>query len=61
MVRDFSSDPSLNSTFVTCNPATSRVFAQSAKDNILCMAQHSIQARRKLRKGAANLNLSIGA
>lgn len=47
--RQFASEPSLNGTFVTCNPST-RVFAQSATDNVLFMAYNSIVARRRIRK-----------
>jgi hypothetical protein len=45
--REFASPPSLNSTFVSCVPST-RVFADTANDNIYVMANHSIQARRLL-------------
>lgn len=44
--RIFSSDPALNSTFVTCSPADDRVFAVPSQDVIYVMAKHSIQARR---------------
>jgi hypothetical protein len=50
LVRDFSADTALNSAFVTCNPAISRVFAQSSKDNLLSMNQHKIAARRIVKK-----------
>lgn len=43
--RDFGSAPSLNSTFVSCVPTT-RVYADTANDNLYVMANHSIQARR---------------
>lgn len=46
--RIFSSDPALNATFVKSNP-TNRIFAdQTGTDNVLCMIQHSVQARRQL-------------
>lgn len=45
MARIFSSDPTLNSTFVTSNP-TKRVNAVSTNDVLWIMANHSIQARR---------------
>lgn len=43
--REFGSAPSLNSTFVSCVPAT-RPFADTSGDNLYVMANHSIQARR---------------
>lgn len=49
MARSFSSDPALNSAFVTANP-TSRIFAASTNDTMYCMANHSIQARRLVSK-----------
>lgn len=45
--RVFSSDPSLNSTFVGCTP-TKRVLASSGTDALYVMANHSVQARRQL-------------
>lgn len=45
--RDFSSDPTLNSTFVQCVP-TERTFAVPGNDVLWVMAHHSIQARRPL-------------
>lgn len=46
LARIFASDPALNSTFVTSNPSN-RIFAdQTGTDNVQCMIQHSIQARR---------------
>lgn len=45
LARDFSSDPALNSTFVTSTP-TKRVFAATSADCLYVMAKHSIQARR---------------
>jgi hypothetical protein len=45
MAREFSADPALNSTFVTCNP-TDRVYASTTEDQLYVMANHSIQARR---------------
>lgn len=47
MARIFSSDPALNSTFVTSVP-TERIFASAATDVLLVMAMHSMQARRLL-------------
>lgn len=50
MGRIFSSDTSLNSTFVQSSP-TSRIYqAHSANDELLIMAMHSIQARRMVSK-----------
>lgn len=45
MARLFSSDPALNSTFVTANP-TNRIYQSTSTDQLLVMANHSIQARR---------------
>lgn len=50
--RIFSSDPALNSTFVTCSPADDRVFAVPSQDVIYVMAKHSIQARRLKQRSA---------
>lgn len=50
--RIFSSDPALNSTFVTCTPADDRVFAVPSQDVIYVMAKHSIQARRLKQRNA---------
>nr|QJB20127.1 MAG: major capsid protein [Microvirus sp.] len=49
LARTFSSDPALNSTFVSSVP-TERVFAASTNDTLYVMAMHSIQARRLLTK-----------
>lgn len=49
MARIFASDPSLNSTFITCEPTT-RVFSSSGDDQMYIMANHSIQARRPMSK-----------
>lgn len=43
--RDFGGAPALNSTFVSCVPST-RVFADTANDNLYVMANHNIRARR---------------
>ncbi len=45
MARNFSSDPALNSTFVTATP-TQRIHQVSTNDVLWIMANHSIQARR---------------
>lgn len=47
--RIFSSEPALNSAFVTSNP-TERNFAVPSEDVIYVTAQHSIQARRAISK-----------
>lgn len=49
--RIFSSDPALNSTFVTSNP-TERNFAVPSEDVIYVNANHSIMARRAIPKFA---------
>lgn len=49
LARDFGSPPSLNQTFTSCVPTT-RVFADEANDNIYVLSNHSVQARRLLRK-----------
>ena len=51
MARNFSSDPALNSSFVTANP-TDRIYASTATDQLYIMAQHKIAARRFVRKTA---------
>jgi Capsid protein (F protein) len=52
--REFGSAPALNSTFVSCVPST-RVFADTASDNLYVMAHHSIQARRLVaREGSSS-------
>lgn len=50
MGRIFSSDPSLNSTFVQAAPTTRIYQATSGNDTMLIMAMHSIQARRMVAK-----------
>lgn len=47
--REFSSDPSLNATFVNCN-ATDRVFPSTTTSTLWIMANHNIQARRMIAK-----------
>jgi hypothetical protein len=49
MCRDFSSDPALNSTFVTCSP-TNRIYASTTTDQLLIMAYNNVKARRMMRK-----------
>lgn len=45
LARDFAAEPTLNSSFVTCDPST-RIFASAATDSLWIMVNHSIQARR---------------
>lgn len=45
MARLFSSEPTLNAAFVTSNP-TDRIYQSTSTDQLLIMANHSIQARR---------------
>lgn len=47
--RIFSSEPALNSTFVTSNP-TERIFAVPSQDVLYVTANHSLQARRVISK-----------
>lgn len=49
MARIFSSDPALNASFVSSDPAN-RIFASTTNDTVYVMANHSIQARRMLSK-----------
>lgn len=52
--RDFGSAPALNSTFVSCVPST-RVFADTANDNLYVMANHNIQARRLISREGTSM------
>lgn len=47
LARILTSDPALNSTFVTSTPSQ-RIFADEVNDNLYVMCNHSIQARRLL-------------
>lgn len=47
--RIFSSEPALNSAFVTSNP-TERIFAVPSQDVLYITANHSLQARRAISK-----------
>lgn len=49
--RTFESDPVLNESFITNEP-TKRIFAEQNHNEFLLMINHSIQARRMLRKVA---------
>lgn len=59
MCRDFSSDPALNSTFVTCSP-TNRIYASTATDQLLIMAYNKVKARRLMRKVGSPIGLIGG-
>lgn len=50
MGRDYATPPTLNGTFLGCNP-TDRVYASTTTDQLYVMAQHSIQARRLMGRG----------
>lgn len=49
MAREFSSEPALNSTFVTANP-TNRIFPNTAAAQVYVDVKHDIAARRLLPK-----------
>lgn len=49
--RIFASDVTLNESFVLCSPSK-RIFASTATDTFWIMANHSIQARRMVRRGS---------
>ena len=51
MARDFAVAPTLNDTFVTCDPTT-RIHAVQDNDTLQVMVNHSIQARRMVNKTA---------
>lgn len=53
MARDFSSAPTLNGSFVECTP-TDRVYADTGEPEIYAMVEHSIVARRLVRRFARN-------
>lgn len=46
LARIFAGDVTLNSSFVTCDPAESRILQSTSTDSLQVMAHHSIQARR---------------
>lgn len=56
MCRDFSSDPALNDTFVTCSP-TNRIYASTSTDQLLVMAYNNVKARRLMRKLGSPIGL----
>lgn len=47
MARSFANEPTLNSDFISATP-TERIFAAQENDQLYCMINHSIQARRLL-------------
>lgn len=49
MARIFSSDPALNSSFLTADP-TNRIYASTTEDQLYIMVSNSIQARRMIAK-----------
>lgn len=49
MGRLFSGDVALNDSFIECTP-TKRAFADQTEDSLWVMANHSIQARRQVRR-----------
>lgn len=49
LAREFSGNPALNASFVTCVPSD-RIFAAQENDTLYVMANHSIQARRLVAK-----------
>ena len=51
MAREFSTDPALNSTFVSANPTT-RIYAAPSTDQLYITAKHKIKARRRVIKHA---------
>lgn len=51
MARIFASFPALNAAFIASNP-TNRIYQDTADNQLIVMAHHSIQARRQLSKSA---------
>lgn len=49
LARQFASEPSLNSDFISCNPST-RIFQSATADTVWCLAHNSIVARRPVRR-----------
>jgi hypothetical protein len=47
--RMYSGDPSLNETFLTCNP-TKRQYADNSSDTFQVFSSHSVQVRRQAKK-----------
>lgn len=50
LARIFSGDVTLNSSFVTCDPAESRIFQSTSTDTLQVMVNHRIRARRLVDK-----------
>lgn len=50
LARILGSAPTLNQSFIECDPAT-RIYQSTSTDKLWCMINHSVQARRMLRKG----------
>lgn len=57
MARDFDAQPVLNEDFIKCVP-TKRIHAVQTNDVLYCMVNHSIQARRLVRRFAKPGTLS---
>jgi hypothetical protein len=51
MAREFSSDPSLNTSFIQATP-TNRIYQSTATDQLLVYSTHSIKSRRMLSRHA---------
>lgn len=50
MAREFATEPALNSDFINCKP-TNRIFKdRTGTDTLLCMVNHNIKARRKVKR-----------
>lgn len=52
LARSFGTAPALNADFVKCDP-TRRIFAEQTQDNLWLMINHSVQARRLVKRNAA--------
>lgn len=50
--REFTQAPTLNQSFVQCNPSK-RIFAEQTQDSVYAMVSHSLQARRMVSRSAA--------
>jgi hypothetical protein len=59
LCRDFTSDPALNSTFITCTPST-RIYASTSNDQLMIMAYNNVKARRMMRKQGLPIGLIGG-
>lgn len=49
LAREFSGSPTLNQSFVECDPST-RIYSVTSGTHLWCMVSHSIQARRMVGK-----------